>query len=381
VDFYRSCVRPILFRFDPEWIHTRTLRAARAVAAFRPARKALEHLYGFDDPRLRVELAGLDFPNPVGMPGGFDKNGLGVEAISTAGFGFQDVGSVSLHASPGNPERPRLFRLPLDESIGIYYGVPNDGAEVVARRLTRAKVRGPLGINLVETNTGRMACADEVIDEIVRAYRPFQGLADYIVINMNCPNSAGGMSVLDEPQNLRRLLEGFRGYAGLPPMFLKITMPLDPERVDAVLGVTDAFRFVKGFAPSGLKPPTAALRTPREQLARVRGGITGPYTREAADETIRFWYSRVDPSRYALISAGGIFSAEDAYRRIRLGASLVQVYTAVIYRGPGLVKDIKRGLCALLERDGLTNVRDAVGLDAVPPAPRSARPAQAAGRA
>lgn len=373
MDFYRSCVRPVLFRFDPEWIHTRTLRAARAVAAFAPARRALERLYRFDDPRLRVRLAGLEFPNPVGMPGGFDKNGLGVEAISTAGFGFQDVGSVSLHPSAGNPERPRLYRLPLDESIGIYYGVPNDGAEVIARRLTRVKLRGSLGINLVETNTGRTASADEVIDEIVRAYRPFQGLVDYIVINMNCPNSMGGVSVLDEPQNLRRLLEGFRGYGSLPPMFLKITMPLDAKRVDAVLAVTDAFPFVKGFTPSGPKAP-ASLKTPREQLARMRGGITGPHTREACDQTIRFWYSRIDPSRYALISAGGIFSAEDAYRRIRLGASLVQVYTAVIYRGPGVVKDIKRGLCALLERDGLAGIRDAVGLDAAP----GARPAQAA---
>src|SRR3954470_3307274 len=113
MDFYRSLVRPVLFRFDPEWIHTRTLLAARAAAGFSPVRKALEASFRFEDARLELTLGGLKFPNPVGMPGGFDNNALGVEAISTAGFGFQDVGSVSLHPSAGNPERPRLYRLPL----------------------------------------------------------------------------------------------------------------------------------------------------------------------------------------------------------------------------------------------------------------------------
>jgi dihydroorotate dehydrogenase len=363
MNIYRSLVRPLLFQFDPEWIHVRTLLAARAVSAFAPGRKALESLYGFEDPRLNVRLAGLCFPNPVGLPGGFDKNGVAVEALSTVGFGFQDVGSVSLHPSAGNPERPRLFRLPLDEGIRIYYGVPNDGAEAVSRRLMRTKISAPLGINLVETNTGTMAPALDVIEEIVQSYERFQGLADYIVINTNCPNSTGGVSVFQDPENLRRLLDGFRRYGSLPPMFLKMSVPLDAARIDEMLRASEDFDFVKGFVPNTSKGPPQAMKTPRAVFDRMRGSMTGPHTRENADETMRFWYSRIDPARFALVSAGGIFSAEDAYRRIRLGASLVELYTALVYRGPGLVKEIKQGLCELLARDGLSSIQDAIGAD------------------
>jgi dihydroorotate dehydrogenase (fumarate)/dihydroorotate dehydrogenase len=370
MSLYRCCVRPVLFRFDPEWIHQHTLLAARA--AGRPAlvRKALTRLFAFDDPRLHVSCAGLRFPNPVGLPGGFDKNGLAIETIATAGFGLLEVGSVSLHPSAGNPERPRLFRLPLDESIMIYYGVPNEGAEAIAKRLTTARVPVPLGINVVETNTGKTAPAEAVIEELAESVRPFLGLVDYIVINMNCPNSMGGVSVLDEPKTLQRLLESYRErYPSLPPMFLKINVPLVAERIDAVLEVTRPYAFVQGFIPGAAKKAPAALRTPREQLAKMRGSLTGPHTREGANEVMRAWYARIDPRREILVSAGGIFTAEDAYERIRAGASLVQVYTALIYRGPGLVRRIKQGLCRLLERDGLNCVSEAVGLDRAGPRP------------
>lgn len=364
MSFYRSCVRPILFRFDPEWIHHHTLLAARAAGRVSAVRKGLTRLYAFDDPRLQVSYAGLNFPSPVGLPGGFDKNGLAVEAIAAAGFGFLEVGSVSLRPSAGNPERPRLFRLPADEGIMIYYGVPNDGAETIAKRLTTTQLPVPLGINVVETNTGKVAAADEVIAELAEAVRPFLGMVDYIVINMNCPNSMGGISVLDDPKTLTRLLEAYRQrYPVLPPMFLKINVPLKTEIIDAVLEATDPYAFVRGFVPSAPKQRPAVLRTPSEQVAKMRGSMTGPHTRAGANEVMRAWYSRIDPARYILISAGGIFSAEHAYERIRLGASLVQVYTALIYKGPGLVKQIKQGLCALLERDGFGNVAEAVGVD------------------
>jgi dihydroorotate dehydrogenase (fumarate)/dihydroorotate dehydrogenase len=382
MDFYRSCVRPLLFRFDPEWLHARTLRTARAAGRSRVVRETLSRLYGLEDPRLRQRLAGLTFPNPVGLPGGFDKNGVAVSAISTVGFGFLEVGSVSLHPSAGNPERPRLFRLPLDESLRVFYGVPNDGCEAVARRLAGVRLAVPLGINLVETNTGKPALADDVIEEIVQSYRPFQGLTDYVVINMSCPNSGGGVSPLDEPRNLARLLEGFRRYGSLPPMFLKMHFPPEPRLIDALLEAVDPYGFVKGFMPGADNKVTPALRTPPEVLARSRGSITGPHKRASANETMRIWYPRIDRSRHILVGAGGICSAEDAYERIRLGASLVQVYTALVYRGPRLVRRIKQGLCALLERDGLTHISQAIGLDhALPPertSPRTPAHARAA---
>jgi len=360
---YPSLVRPLLFRFDPEWVHVRTIRAARAAGRCGPVRQVLQNLYGFDDARLRQRIAGLDFANPVGLPGGFDKNGLAVEGIATAGFGFVEVGSVSLHPSPGNPERPRLFRLPLDESIRIHYGVPNDGAEAVARRLGGVRLQARLGINLVETNTGKRSPDDEVIEEIAEAYRPFQGLTDYVVINMACPNSGGGVSALDDPRNLARLLQALRRYPSLPSVFLKMHFAPEPKLIDALLEAVDPFEFVRGFMPGADNKLRPVLKTPKEELARSIGSITGPHKRESANEVMRVWHSRIDRSRHVLVSAGGIFSAEDAYERIRLGASLVQVYTALVYRGPSLVKRIKQGLVKLLQRDGLTNISQAIGAD------------------
>ena len=186
MSLYRS-LRPILFSLDPEWIHRVTLSAVGAAGRIPPVRGLLRSLLTVEDPRLRVEAGGLAFPNPVGLAAGFDKNGVAMEGLAAAGFGFVEVGSVSAYPSSGNPDRPRLFRVPEDEAIVVYYGVPNDGAEAVARRFATTRLPVPLGINLVETNTGRPADADEVVEELIAAMRPFLGSADYVTLNLNCP--------------------------------------------------------------------------------------------------------------------------------------------------------------------------------------------------
>jgi dihydroorotate dehydrogenase (fumarate)/dihydroorotate dehydrogenase len=366
MDFYRHVARPVLFRFDPEQIHSLTLRSASRFAHFPLGRRALEALYHFDDPRLHQTIGNLEFPNPVGLPGGFDKNGSAIDALAAVGFGAIDIGSVSRHPSPGNLERPRLFRLPLDQAIRIFYGVPNDGAAIVSERLRQAKprLRVPLGINLVETNTGVLLPPDAIIEEIAEAYRPFQGIADYIVINTNCPNSGGGASVLEQPDNMRALLTAFRRYPHLPPMFVKAYFYPQPETIDVFLDVVGQFDFVKGILPGYIDKRLPPLRTPKAAFDKMRGSLTGPHTCQAGHELVRAWYKRIDPKRHVLISSCGIFSAKDAYARIRSGASLIQFYTALVYRGPGLVKQIKEELCVLLERDGFTNIAQAVGADA-----------------
>ncbi len=365
MNLYRKLVRPLLFQCDPEWTHHTALAFGGLVGQSRLGLKALEALYGFEDPRLQTTVAGLRFPNPVCLPGGFDKSGHAVAAIAAVGFGAVEVGSVSAHPSAGNPERPRLFRVPDDEAMMVYYGVPNDGARVVAQRLAGTRLPVPLGINIVETNTGKPINGAELIDELTDALRVLKPLASYITVNMNCPNSAGGISPLDDPATLQRLLESFAACGQLPPVFLKIRLNPEPAAIDAVLAVTDAFPFVKGFVPSvGSKRPYVGLKTPQAVLDRMPGSLSGPFARDGATRVIGAWYARIDPQRYALLGAGGIVTAEHAYARIRAGASLVQVYGAMIYNGPGVIHDIKEGLCALLERDGLAHIHDAVGADA-----------------
>ena len=205
---------------------------------------------------------------------------------------------------------------------------------------------------------------DEVVAELAKAARPFVSIADYLVLNLNCPNTAGGFSHFDTPKNLALLLEGFCDIARLPPLFLKITPPTDHAATDRILTAVEPFGFLKGFILNTHAPrPYGWLSTPQAEVDAMRGTLTGARLRAPVNEAIRDWYRRIDRSRHALIAVGGIGSAEHAYEAIRLGASLVQVLTALIYRGPGLVQDIKRGLAGLLERDGIGTIAEAVGAD------------------
>lgn len=387
-------IRPLLFRLDPEWIHRATLTAVGRAGRIPPVRGMLQGLLTVVDPRLRVEAGGLAFPNPVGLAAGFDKNGVAMEGLASAGFGFVEVGSVSAHPSEGNPGRPRLFRVPEDQAIVVNYGVPNDGAEAVARRFASARPRQtpglagsaqspsqpvqpppphssrtsvPLGINLVETNTGRPAGTEEVVEELVEAMRPFLGLADYATLNLNCPNTTSGQSPFDDPGTLGTLLSGYAGYDTMPPTFLKVVPTTDPATIEGTLAAMDPFPFVKGIVfglPTG--KPYDGLKTSTQVLDRMPGTLCGRPTQALIDASIQAWYPRMDRGRHVIVGTGGIFTAEDVYRKIRLGATLVQVYTALVYHGPALVKRINRGLCRLLAKDGLDRIIDAVGADNSP---------------
>ena len=373
-------LRPLLFRFDAERAHGAALAAASAAGASALGRAALRSIYGFEDERLGTEVAGLRFPNLLGLAAGFDKNGRAVRALACLGLGHVEIGSVSARPSRGNP-RPRLFRLPADEAIVVNYGVPNDGADAVCRRVADRPIPVPLGVNLVETNSGRPAAADEVIAELVEAARALAGPADYLTLNLNCPNTTAGASPFDDPAAVAALLAELAAVEGLPPVFLKVTARTDPPFIEALLEAVDPFPLVAGFVFNLPPGKEYSLRTPAAVVDPLPGTLCGPPARGLLDETVRAWYGRIDRRRHRIIGSGGIASAEDAWRKIRLGASLLQLYTGLVYHGPGLVRRINRGLVRLLEADGLTHVSEAVGLDSASTRgprpsgePRSARP-------
>jgi dihydroorotate dehydrogenase (fumarate)/dihydroorotate dehydrogenase len=358
---YTSSARPLLFRFDAERVHEATLELCGRIGRSRLITGAARRLYAHDHPRLRTTVAGIDFPNPVGLAAGFDKNGVAAAFLPALGFGAIEIGSVSAEPSPGNPERPRLYRVPADEGLMVYYGVPNQGAPAVAARLDGVSLPVPLGVSLVETNRGAQAPTDAVIEELAQAAQPFLARADYLVLNLNCPNSGGGFSHFDDAVALRALLDRFKALGAVPPLFLKITPKPDPATA-RVLEAVAPFAFMKGFILNTPAPrPYTGLNTPNAELAVMRGSLTGMRVRQPSQAALRRWSAMIDRSRHVLIGVGGISSAEDAYAMIRFGASLVQVCTALVYRGPGLVKEIKRGLARLLERDGFESVAEAVG--------------------
>ena len=350
---YESLLRPLLFRFDAERMHNAALSACAALPLPR-------RVFSFEHARLALGVAGLRYPGPIGLGGGFDKNGIAVRTLGALGFGSIEVGSVSAAPSGGNPGRPRLFRLPQDEALLVYYGVPNDGAVAVADRLRSARLAVPLGINIVETNTGRANSLEAVIEEFRAAMKALAPVADYIALNLQCPNSDAGP--LTEPAGVAALLSALGSER---PLFLKVAAATDARSIDAFLQAIDPFPAVRGVILSTLLPkPYTALRTPAEKLRGLPGSITGAPLKVLARQLVSAWYARMDRKRHVLVGVGGVQTAEDAYALIRRGATLVQLVTALVYQGPALPGRLHRGLAALLERDGIRRVTDAVGIDA-----------------
>jgi dihydroorotate dehydrogenase (fumarate)/dihydroorotate dehydrogenase len=352
---YTGVVRPLLFRADPERAHDLAVRAS-ALASRWP--RAFGHGPA-DDPRLAVEVAGIHFATPLGLAAGFDKSARAVPLLSSLGFGHVEVGSISADPSAGNP-RPRLFRLAGERAIVVHYGVPNDGAARVAARLRERRAGVPLGINVVSTNRGAASAAepdDAVLGDYVQSVRALQELGDYVCLNLSCPNTRDGVGFFADRSRLRALLERL-GEAGVRrPLFIKIAPFASEADIDSFLEAVDRFPFVSGFSvnlPPG-KPPGIAVTMP--------GAVSGPPCAPAALRTVGDLYRAMDRSRFVVIGSGGVRSGADAYAMIRRGASLVQLYTALVYDGPGVVRRVTRELGSLLGRDGFAGVGEAVGVD------------------
>ena len=359
---FRRLVRPILFELDSEWIHDRTIAASESVGGVGWAIRWLRRYYKVDDERLEVSLGDIVFDNPIGLAAGFDKNGRAVSLLDALGFGHVEVGSVSAYSSKGN-RRPRLFRLPKDEAIIVNYGVPNEGAKVVGERLRHCSYKGTMGVNIVETNTGKSSTHEQIVAEYVEAIRLLGGTADYIALNLNCPNTSAGESAFDDSATLKSLMDECEKFENLPPVFLKLTAHDDGQRMERTLRAIENCKAVRGFVfniPPGKNYP---IETPTSVVRDLPGTLCGAPTQSVMDAALAFWYKNVDRKRYVFFGSGGIRNAEDVYRKIRLGASIVQIYTALIYNGPNIVRQLNTGLLGLLERDGFTHIDQAVGVD------------------
>jgi dihydroorotate dehydrogenase (fumarate)/dihydroorotate dehydrogenase len=360
---YAGLLRPLLFQLDAETAHHSAM-ALGAAAGF--AGPALRALLAVSDPRLRMHVAGLDFSTPIGLAAGFDKNGQAVSALAGLDFGFIEIGSLSASFSPGN-KRPRLFRLPQDRAIAVAYGVPNDGAQAVAARLKSVRLPVPLGINIVKTNHGPGAppeSDDAIIADYVAPARVLAPCADYLMFNLSCPNTAEGKDFFADRARLDAWLAALASEQLTKPVFLKVSPLGGVAAIEQLLAAAEPHAFIRGFM-FNLPPvkPEQYLTTPRPHWATMPGAVSGPPCAPLLDTCLRECYRRMDRTRYALFASGGIATGADAYRKIRAGASLVSMYTALIYDGPLAVRRVTRELLRLLERDGINGVADAAGID------------------
>ena len=344
---------PLLRWFDPEDAHRLAVQGLKLLPPTRPRA---------DDPKLMVRAFGLNFPNPIGMAAGFDKNAEVSDALLKLGFGFVEIGTVTPKPQTGNP-RPRIFRLERDEAVVNRLGFNNDGAEAVLRRLAgRAHLGGIVGVNVGANKDSEDRTAD-----YVRLIETFAPVASYFTVNVSSPNTPG-LRNLQQAEALDDLLarvidarERVRQNAGDTPVLLKIAPDLSLAELDDVVHIARSRRV------DGMIVTNTTLSRPstlREQVrAKESGGLSGRPVFRLSTRMVAETYVRAEGA-FPLIGVGGIDSGGAALTKIRAGASLIQLYSALIYKGIGLVDDIKNDLSSTMLRTGRDSLSEIVGADA-----------------
>jgi len=339
-----ALAKPFIFALDPERAHRATIAALRLLPVARPQ----------FDPRMTMHLAGIDFPSPVGLAAGFDKDAEVADAMLGFGFGSVEVGTVTPLRQIGNA-KPRLFRLVEDAAVINRMGFNNEGLDAAHARLARRRRDGIVGVNVGANKDSANRVADYVAGVMKMA-----GVADYLTINISSPNTPG-LRGLQDAGALTELLAaiGSARRAGDPPVFLKLAPDLSTVEIDAVVKAS------MGKVAALIIGNTTISRPPlQSRHAGEAGGLSGAPLRSLAAQKLRDFRSATGGA-LPLIAAGGIADAEDAYARIRAGAVLVQLYSALVYHGPGLAGTIGSGLLRLIERDGFATLAEAQGVDAV----------------
>lgn len=346
-------IKPLIHRIPPETAHRLGIEALR--------RGLLPETRSVESPVLAVKLFGLDFPNPVGLAAGFDKNAEVYSAVLKQGFGFVETGTVTPQPQAGNP-RPRIFRLPEEEAVINRLGFNNLGLSAYVANLSRRdKTQGVIGANIGKNKDAADATADYT--QGLMAVYPH---ADYVTVNISSPNTPG-LRALQKREALAELLAALRetregcarAHKRTVPLLLKVAPDLETQEKE------DIAQLVQEYAIDGLIVSNTTVSRP-EGLKGLRageqGGLSGRPLFALSTACLKDFY-RLTEGKLPIVGVGGIASAQDAYTKIRAGASLVQLYTALVYQGFGLVRAIQEGLVELLKRDGLLHISDAVGAD------------------
>ena len=362
---YRYLARPIFFLFDSEVIHHALTRAGEWFGRYSAARSFLDRLWRVESPLLRQTVAGIDFRTPVGLAAGFDYEGRLTQILPSLGFGFGTVGTITNKAYEGNAP-PRLGRLVQSRSLLVNKGFKNEGIKIILNRFAARHFASPVGLSLGKTNTLEIKNQAEAVADVVAAFRQAEAATQpnfaYYELNISCPNLKGNIEFY-EPEHLRELLAAVTGLRLHRPLFIKMPITRSDEETRAMLRVVSTFSVagvIFGNLQSNRQDPSLQ---PAEGARAGKGHFSGRPTAARSNELIRLTY-REFGERLVIIGCGGIFSAADAYTKIRLGATLVQLITGLIYEGPQLPGEISLGLIKLLRRDGLNHLAEAIGRDA-----------------
>ncbi len=339
--------KPLLFLLSPETAHRVTVALLDLAANIPLFHRLLRHWYSVEDKRLERQVGGLTFPNPVGLAAGFDKDGKHIEGLACLGFGFIEVGTVTPQPQGGNP-RPRLFRLPADGALINRMGFNNEGLEALAGRLRRLREKGLPGGIIIGGNIGKNKATpnDQAADDYLRCFEILFPYVDYFVVNVSSPNTPG-LRELQEKEPLTRLLrilqEKNRTYAQPKPLLLKIAPDLNDSQLDDIAAIVRDTG-LSGVIATNTTVSREGLTTPANVVERMgAGGLSGAPLRARSSAVIRYLRKKLGAGP-VIIGVGGIDSAEAAREKLAAGADLVQVYSGLVYEGPGLVRRILSNL-------------------------------------
>lgn len=360
---YRALVRPLLFSLPPETahelaLHSLSLLRPKTVNALVARRYAVSS-------SLSITRFGLSFANPVGLAAGFDKNGIALEPLAALGFGFIEAGTVTFHPQPGNP-RPRLFRLPRDRALINRAGFNNTGAAAFAKRVEQHRPNCVLGVSIGKS---KVTPLDQAIEDYLSSFELVYNIADYVAVNVSSPNTPQLRelqqaeqlsSLLTALQEHNRTLQEVHGRPRPMPLLVKLSPDLSREQLELSVEVLLRLQ-VDGIIATNTTVSRDNLSTDEREVAACgEGGLSGEPLKHRSTRMVAELY-KLTKGRVPLVGVGGIFTAEDAWEKIAAGASLVQLYTGFIYRGPGIAREINEGLDRILKREGFSNLDAAVG--------------------
>jgi dihydroorotate dehydrogenase len=348
---YRLVLKPIFFLFDPEDVHDFVSLTGKIFGTNFATKGLTAIFFGYKNSILEQEICGIKFINPIGLSAGFDKDAQLMNILPSVGFGFEEIGSFTALPYNGNA-RPRLYRLPEKQALRVNYGLKNLGAEVLSKKLANQTWQFPVGISIAKTNNPSTSVIENGINDYFTTYLAFQKIGDYFTINISCPNTCEEKPIFAIPENLDLLLAKIFSVPKVKPVFVKLSPDLPDQQLNQILTVCNKYP-VDGFVCTNLTKVNVFNH-------QGKGGFSGKAVEQLSNELISKVY-KFYGGKKIIIGCGGVFSAEDAYKKIKLGASLIQLITGMIFMGPQVIAEINMGLVELLKKDGYRNIGEVVG--------------------
>ncbi len=361
---YRNLLKPFLFLTDPEFIHERMLSLGEFLGSVTPFKHIISHALRLKHFPLHQKILGIEFTNPTGLSAGFDYEASLPFILPGLGFGFETIGTITNKPYRGNPP-PRLGRLPESRSLLVNKGFKNKGVEYIIEKLKNKKFEIPVGISIGRTNSQKLTTQAQSVKDVVDAFKTFEhGHVEnaYYELNISCPNLFGNISFYP-PKQLKELLDAMTLLKIKKPVFVKMPIEKNNKEFLDMLSVLSRYRFVKGVIIGNLQKNRKDPALVRKEVERCgKGNFSGKPCEQRSNELIGLAYKKYK-KKFVIVGCGGVFSAQDAYKKIKLGASLVQLITGMIFNGPTVIAQINLELVSLLRADGFAHISEAIGKD------------------